>query len=146
MRMSVCNFKNPNLYVFFREMGQKMLQWNLSLLKECRFKKITISDWVIFFSNFRENQVFLELYRPLLRTSCPPKPSKGWACPPLIRLGGLAPLRVWVIPPFPPNLFFTADCWGYVYDPGSMDQKEIHLTRPALPYEYTCFADGIPFV
>ena len=28
---------------------------------------------------------------------------------------------------------------------GEWKRREIQLTRPALPYDYTCFADGTPF-
>ena len=29
---------------------------------------------------------------------------------------------------------------------GVWHRREIQLTRPAIPYDYTCFADGTPFV
>ena len=28
---------------------------------------------------------------------------------------------------------------------GVWKRREIQMTRPALPYDYTCYADGTPF-
>ena len=31
------------------------------------------------------------------------------------------------------------------FSQGALNRREIQLTRPAPPYDYTCFADGTPF-
>ena len=69
------NKKNLSLY-------WKMLKLNLSLFKECMFKKIL---WASIFTNFREHYLFFNYMDPLIRTSCPTHYRGGatrGACPP----------------------------------------------------------------